>query len=120
MVLLELSLEARQKREGVTGCSGEANQNFVVVKAANFFALAFMTVSPTVTWPSPAIATWPSRRTRRTVVLRTLCKFFLLINEKSTIETCPKISQASDLKVCDTRCASVCVIMLTKAKTVKD
>src|SRR5512138_156577 len=36
-----------------------------------FCAWDFITVSPTVTWPSPPIATLPLRRTARTVVART-------------------------------------------------
>jgi len=46
------------------------------------------------------------------VVLRTLKDFFRLINRKSTIETAAKISQASDLKVCDTPERRVWVIIL--------
>src|SRR5882672_10303638 len=41
-------------------------------RARTLFALAFITVSPTVTWPSPPMATRPSLRTQRIVVLRML------------------------------------------------
>src|SRR6266550_3401815 len=39
-------------------------------KARTLLAFAFITVSPSVTWPSPPRATCPSRRTHRIVVLR--------------------------------------------------
>src|SRR5882672_6396972 len=52
-------------------------------RARTLLALAFITVSPTVTWPSPPIATLPFFLTQRIVVLRmrgcTLCPWMRLV-----------------------------------------
>src|SRR5271170_7246420 len=42
-----------------------------------FLAVCLITPSPSVTCPSPAITTWPSRRTQSTVVERTK-RFFVM------------------------------------------
>ena len=45
-------------------------------------AFPLMTVSPSVTWPSPAIAILPSRLTRRTVVERSFGIFPTLFSSR--------------------------------------
>ena len=70
-VALELLLELLEERERVGGRAGEAGEQLAAARArAPCCALDFMTVSPTVTWPSPPSATLPSRRTARMVVAR--------------------------------------------------
>jgi hypothetical protein len=71
VILFQLRFEAAKKCEGVGSRARESCQDFVVVKAANFFfAVCLMTDSPSVTCPSPARTTLPFRRIDKTVVDR--------------------------------------------------
>ena len=68
-VLLELGLEQFEQRERVGRRAGEAGQHVAFVPSRRTLrALAFITVLPSVTWPSPPITTLPSRRTDTMVV----------------------------------------------------
>ena len=66
----ELLLEFLEEGERVGRGAGEADEQLAALKRRTFCAFAFMTVSPTVTWPSPPSATSPSLRTARMVVAR--------------------------------------------------
>ncbi len=68
-VLLQLGLEQLEQGEGVGGSTGKAGQHLAIATEATLCrALPFITVWPSVTWPSPATATWPLRRTEMMVV----------------------------------------------------
>ena len=70
LVLLELGLEALEQGEGVGGGAGEAGQHLVVVeRAAPCARVPLTTMLPSVTWPSPPIATCRRRRLRRTLTM---------------------------------------------------
>ena len=53
-ILLQLRLEPREQRERVGRRAGEAGQDLVVVEPADLAGACLTTVSPSVTWPSPA------------------------------------------------------------------
>jgi hypothetical protein len=60
-VLLQLAFEELEQRKCIGGTTGEV---------LTLCAFPFITVLPMLTWPSPAIATLPSRRTETMVVPR--------------------------------------------------
>jgi hypothetical protein len=68
LVLLELRLEALEEREGVGGRAREAREDAVLVERRTLRAEALTTMLPSVTWPSPPMATRSPRRTERMVV----------------------------------------------------
>ena len=72
--LLQLGFKTREERKSVGGRPGKSRQDLVVVEPAQLFAPWISVLRcPSVTWPSPAITTFPSRRTQSTVVERIRC-----------------------------------------------
>ena len=57
--VLELGLEALQQGEGVGGGAGEADSTLPSCSRRILWASLFMTTLPSVTWPSPPMATPP-------------------------------------------------------------
>ena len=69
LVLFQLRFEALEQRERVGGAAGEAGQHLAADRCVRtFVAPPFMTMLPSVTWPSPPSATLPPRRTETIVV----------------------------------------------------
>ena len=59
-IVLELGLEPLQQGEGIGAAAGEADEHLAVAAAGgSCIASAFMIVVPSVTWPSPPMATLP-------------------------------------------------------------
>ena len=58
-VLFELALEALEQREGVGRAAGESRPGRALASRRTLRAFAFMTVLPSVTWPSPPSAMRP-------------------------------------------------------------
>lgn len=67
-MLVQLGLEALKQREGIGRTAGKASKNATLIQAANFLAVALITILPSVTCPSPPMATTLPRRTDRIVV----------------------------------------------------
>ena len=69
--LMEFKFAFKQFEEGkgIRGAAGETGNDFVVIEAADFADITFMTVLPIVACPSPPITTWPLRRTLTIVVM---------------------------------------------------
>ena len=80
-IALELLLELLEQRERVGRGAGEAGERACRREAcAPSGHCDFMTVSPTVTWPSPPSATCPSRRTARMVVDLTRSSWLFIVS----------------------------------------
>jgi hypothetical protein len=73
-VLLQLAFEELEQRKCIGGTTGEPPAKPAITRPSarvlTLCAFPFITVLPMLTWPSPAIATLPSRRTETMVVPR--------------------------------------------------
>lgn len=59
LMFFKLAFKAFEQGECISGGTGETGYDLTVIETTDFFALPFMTVLPSETWPSPAMTTLP-------------------------------------------------------------